>query len=337
MTGDKPATPSQLEGTFLSIVTLPYPWPPRACTILFRNDALTLAAEPTGCLSTQVTAGGEAFRFTSCRLILSDDAPTTTNIGVSWRLPAAMNMIVGQNIVFSTEEPNLVPPEVRVTSGIPKDERDFSKENAEALEARRARLARVGQKPGRRSGGKEYAFQALHDEHRQISDLLDLIDRGQTYHVPGLLGRLRVLIADKNQMPLLQMCAAMINKPLIVYVPPITTLKTPWPDASLASIVYAISSTATDMTKNPTDLDFWLQSRAMQVNGKMLNQGELLWTMGSTVGAHLDPNVHPSVDLLRGWNSELEGVSLDFFIQYVCAVARVIRELSEHLLSRNPK
>jgi len=335
--GDRPPAASQLEGACLSIVTLPHPWPPRAPVILFRNEALTLVAESTGCLTAQVTAGDEVFRFTSCRLILSKDAPTTTNIGASWRLPAIMNVVVGRNIVLSTEDQSQVPPEVHVVSGVPNDVRDFSKENIAALEGRRRRLERVGQKPGRRSGGKEYAFQALQDEHRQISDLLDHIRRGQTYHVPGLLARVRLLIADRSQMPLLQMCAAMIGEPLIVYVPPITTGKQPWPDATLGSIVYAISATTADMTKNPADLDFWLQSRAMQVKGQLLNQGDLLWALGSTVGAHLDLNVHPSVDLLRSWNSEVEGVSLDFFIQYVCAVARVIMELSGRILLRTPK
>jgi hypothetical protein len=56
-------------------------------------------------------------------------------------------------------------------------------------------------------------------------------------------------------------------------------------DANLVSMVYAITSSATEITKNQADLDFWLQSRAMQVKGKLLNQGDLLWALGSTVGA----------------------------------------------------
>jgi hypothetical protein len=64
-------------------------------------------------------------------------------------------------------------------------------------------------------------------------------------------------------------------------VPPITTGKQPWADATLGSIVYAISATAADMTKNSADLDFWLQSRAMRVKGQLLNQRRCTCSSGS--------------------------------------------------------
>jgi hypothetical protein len=51
--------------------------------------------------------------------------------------------------------------------------------------------------------------------------------------------------------------------------------------ASAHSIVYAISATAADMTKNSADLDFWLQSRAMRVKGQLLNQRRCTCSSGS--------------------------------------------------------
>jgi hypothetical protein len=244
-----------------------------------------------------------------------------------------MNMIVGRTIVISTEDNSVVLSEATITSGIPKDVRDYSKQNAEAVSKRRDRFAGSQPRPGRRRASNDAAFEALRMELRQITDLLSLIDQGNVDHVPGILARLRMTIAEGDPMPLLQMCAAMVNRPLVVYVPPITTSTKPLRSANLESIVYAISSIPTQLTKNAADLDVWLDSRAAQLKEQVLSQRKLLEHLGNTIGAHYAIDVHPMADLLRSWKSGIDGVDLDFLIRYVCSVAHVISELIPQILA----
>jgi hypothetical protein len=325
------------EGSFLSILVFPWPWPPTARQIWVQHGVLTIAAEPEGCLTAEVASDGQVFKFTSCRLIVTHEQ-TTTNIGLSWKLPGIMNMIIGKTIgktiVISSESASLVPLEATITSGIPNDLRDFSKENAAKVQERHDAWARSHPKSGRRRAGEDEAFEALRQEHQQIGALLKLIDEGNIHHVPGLLARLRMVIAQEQPMPLLQLCAAMIDESLIIFVPPISSSKDPRQGVDLESLVYAISPVATGMTKNAADLDLWLDSRAAQYNGKIHSQREVINHLGNTAGAHFDIDVHPTVDMLRSWKSGINDATLDYLILYVCTVARVTEELIGHVLAR---
>jgi hypothetical protein len=74
----------------------------------------TIFAEPNGSLTVQIATDEEVFEFGSCRLVF--DGQTSTNVGVSWNLPHAINMIVGKTIVLSMENGDLVPIEARIRS-----------------------------------------------------------------------------------------------------------------------------------------------------------------------------------------------------------------------------
>jgi hypothetical protein len=117
------ATPGVLlmcQGTVLLIVTFPSPWPCAARTQIVRREPITIYAEPNGSLLLQIAAADRFVEFCSCPLIFPDGR-TSTNVGVSWNLPHAVNMIVGQTVVLCTENPDLVPTQARISSGLPKD------------------------------------------------------------------------------------------------------------------------------------------------------------------------------------------------------------------------
>jgi hypothetical protein len=328
-----PSKDSALEGHFLSILVFPWPWPPASRQKWVQKEALTIFAETTGHLTVEITAQTQVCKFTSCRLIVSH-GQTTTNVGVSWKLPELVNMIVGKTFVISTEDASVVPSETTVISGVPGGERNFSEENAKKLKKRHDTLAGSQPVPGRRRGGKEEAFEALRQEYQQITELLKLIDQGGgTDNVPGLLSRIRMVIAQGRPMPLLQLCAAMIDEPLIVYVPPITADRKPQEGAG-DSFVYAISLVATDLTKNAADLDLWLDSRAAQYDEKIHSQREVINHLGNTIGSHFDLDIHPTVEMLRSWRTGIDGVDLNFLVRYACTLGYITKELISHVLAK---
>jgi hypothetical protein len=151
------------QGTILLIMTFPWPWPCPTRTQVVQRGPATIFAEPNGSLTVQIATDEEVFEFQSCELIFDDQ--TSTNVGVSWKLPGSVNMIVGQTIVLSTDHGELVPAEARIATGVPNDIRDFSKENAEALARRRDAFAGYVAdrklKTGRRDATTGEIFDAL--------------------------------------------------------------------------------------------------------------------------------------------------------------------------------
>ena len=137
-------------GTMLLMMTFPWPWPCPTRTQLVQRGPAAIFAEPNGSLSVQITPDENVLEFQSCRLIL--DGQTSTNVGLSWYLPQAINMIVGKAIVLSTENGELVPVGAHIPSGVPNDTRDFSKQNADALGNRREAFARYEAEKKLKSG-----------------------------------------------------------------------------------------------------------------------------------------------------------------------------------------
>jgi hypothetical protein len=322
------------------MATLPWPWPVRAKTKIAERGPATVFAEPTGNLSVRIDGGSRIFEFESCPLIL--EGQTSTNIGFSWALPNIANMIVGKTIVLSNEQPEIVPREARIQSGVSNDRRDFTKDNTDALLKRRDRLAssRASKKlkPTFRETTNAEIFDALQKTQVQISDLLTLVKHGKLEHVDGLLRLLRLTITDKKDksMPLLQLCAAMIAAPLIVYAPPINAFMEPLPMDGLETIAASITSTPTDFCKNPIDLDFWLASRGAQVEGKVLTQKNLIENIANSVASHFDIFVRPETDMLHGWKSEIAGVDADFIVHYTVAISTAVNDVISSILAARP-
>lgn len=329
-----------LEGTVLLMMTFPWPWPCRARAKLVERDLVAIFAERNGSLTVRIGSDGEVVEFQSCRLVF--DAQTSTNVGISWKLPGSVNMIVGQTIVLSTDRGELEPIEARIVSGVPNDIRDFSKENAEALARRRDALIRYEVdkkvKEGRRDASVKEIFDALDSARQQIVELVKLVGERKLYHIDGLLRLLRLTVADRTAkpLPLLQLCAAMTASPLLVFAPPINANRTPLPIPGVQTFAFSISAVATDLLKNSVDLDVWLELRAAQLDGRVLSQSELLNNIASSVAAHFDTQVRTEADLLRSWKSEIAGVDSDFVAPYALAISSTVRDISGPILERRP-
>jgi hypothetical protein len=110
------------QGTVLLMMTFPWPWPCRRRTQIVQRGPATIFAEPNGSLMVQIASDDQTYTFESCPLVFAGQ--TSTNVGVSWHLPHAVNMIVGKTIVLSTEDGSLVPAEAHIPSGVPNDARD---------------------------------------------------------------------------------------------------------------------------------------------------------------------------------------------------------------------
>ncbi len=224
---------SETQGTFGCILTFPFPWPCPNRTEIGRRGPVTLLAEPSGSLTLQIASSAGEVQFQSCPLSFPD-GQTTAFVGASWALPDNANMLVGQTIVLSTDQEyrSKIPAVASISTGVPHDLRDFSEENAAVLKKRRDTLAGSKAdkklKPRHREATPNEIFEELHIAHQQIADLLISVEAGKPYHIAGLLRLLRFTITDKKEkpLPLLQMCASIIDAPLIVYVPPISAIKT---------------------------------------------------------------------------------------------------------------
>jgi len=251
-------------------------------------------------------------------------------------------MIVGRTVVLSADHAELVPAEARISAGVPNDTRDFSVENAAALALRSEVSARYNAdkkaKEGRRVASANEIFDALATGRQQFVELVQFVREGRLYHLDGLLRLLRLTIADRSAkpLPLLQHCAAMTNAPLLVFAPPINANKTPLPMPGVQTLAFPISSVATDLLRNEVDLDVWLDSRAAQLEARVLSQRELLNNIASSVAAHFDTQVRKEADMLRSWKSEIAGVDSDFATHYALAISSAVRDISEPILARRP-
>jgi hypothetical protein len=168
--------------------------------------------------------------------------------------------------------------------------------------------------------------------------LLKHVEQGNISHVDGLLRLLRLTIADRTAkpLPLLQLCAALIDSPLIIFAPPINASRALLPIAAVETLAVSISPIATDLLKNAVDLDVWLGSRAVQLEDRVLNQRELLNNIANTIAAHFDTQVRAETDLMRGWTSGIAGVDLDFVVHYGVAVSTAVRDIIPPVLARRP-
>jgi hypothetical protein len=188
------------QGTFGTILTMPWPWPPARDLILSHANlplgTLTLVAQRDARVRLELCASEAKSQFISCPIVVPHEHAATF-IAASWRDMSA-NMIVGRDVAFSTESPQTAPAQITISGVIPNDTEDFSEESARAVARRRGRLGGTHPKPGRRRRTKEEMLASLCDELRQVIDLLDHIRHGGNHHLPGLASRLRLLTRQQS-------------------------------------------------------------------------------------------------------------------------------------------
>ncbi len=328
------------EGTMMTMVQLPWPWPvARAVTIIEQKQTgyfFKASCESTGRISARLTDASDSntvLAVESCPLVLTE--PAFLFLSVTWELPDDMRIHVRDALVASAKTPSDVPEiyEIPIQSNVTRAEReDFTRDNATALIRRRGTIGGAQPRRGRIAGTEETAIQSLREETAQIEDKLKLLDSGATHHARGLANSVGLLVAVGTPMPLIQICAAHRNAPLVMYTSarPNTAISKP-PDASIS---YDMSAEPTVMTNNPIDLDVWLALEAVYLDGKPFTHRQVIKGIRNTVGSHVDYDILPLIDFLRSsaLSAATGGADHDMFVKYVRKVALVARRLAQNLL-----
>ena len=180
---------------------------------------------------------------------------------------------------------------------------DYSEKNKLAVLTRRDRLAGFHRIPGKKTIDEDYNFKKLEAETLQVRDLIALIQQGAQHHVSGLGTRIRLLIAIGTPMPLLQLCAALLSEPLIVFTvprpfrPPIFDVLPM--DKNSLGISCNISALANERLTNPIDLDVWLDTNAGNFALNKFTHKYLLSTIRNKIASHVDPHLHPYIEMLE--------------------------------------
>jgi len=139
-------------------------------------------------------------------------------------------------------------------------------------------------------------------------------------------------------MPLLQVCAAMLDQPLILYTAANPTDKLQLPPevpAPTHRLIMNGSPSPAFLYKNPIDLDVWLGLGAAQALNQSISNRELLKKIGDTVGSHRDIDIIPFVELLTHSYSELASISADSFVRYIHMAGAVSAALAEQVIHKN--
>lgn len=339
-----PNSTTTQQGTLVGTVMFPWPWPPVRDIVMLRQrlddgGSVSLHSVKRGVLRAELARATENIELVSCPIFLL--APTVETIFVTWTWPNLEIIVGDNNIVASHRRPTEAPSEFWL-AGTPRSrtgQHDFSLDNEAALKKRRDTLAgSLGgspMKPGRERAGDEHIFQALSDELLQLRDLLDLARGGKLHHALGLSARLRLLIIKGTPLPLLQLCAATLNKPLLIYTAAQPRLPRPADvPAAAHSLNFTASATPTFLLQNPIDLDVWLTLDATRHTAKPLTNWKLLKKIGDTVGAHYDVDVDLSVKALQQSIAGFSGTEVNFFVEYVCRAAEVTTALAARLLDQ---
>jgi hypothetical protein len=288
---------------------------------------------PSGRILFRVTHTDAVLEVTSSILQISE--PTSGYCLLSWKHPDYFTVYLGRSMIASLSQPELVPTIVIVPGVSNVINKDFASQNDKSSLARKGKLTGSHRKPGRIHEDETYLFNSLRTEVAQLHDLLELMGKGSLHHAAGVAARLRLMIVAGEPLPLVQMCAAILDKPLIMFTESNPARKLSLPIVPSFRLAFNGSPFPKDNLQNSVDLDVWLGLGASQIGENSISNRELLKAIGDTVGAHLDRDVHPAVSALRKYISEVPAGTVDMLVQYVGRAAELIIHLSERLLAQH--
>jgi hypothetical protein len=139
------------------------------------------------------------------------------------------------------------------------------------------------------------------------------------------------LLVYGKPLGLLQHCAAILDAPLTLYVNGDPFEKTPV-RADFA-IMLGARTRPRNPQSNPIDLDIWLTTPGLIVNGLEYENIKVIRDIADTVGAHRDSDITTIVKKLTGRPS-LSGSRYNDLGMFVNSVSLVIVELGEGLLRK---
>jgi hypothetical protein len=132
-------------------------------------------------------------------------------------------------------------------------------------------------------------------------------------------------------MGLLQLCAAVVGTPLIVFTSAQPTLAPPLEPAGLG---ISISGEHDQLMSNPVDVDIWLGFRAGTSNGKHFTNREIIAAIGNTRASHVARDLHPYVVTIESIRSGISGEQESLLVRYITRVAAAIVPAAREILSR---
>lgn len=179
------------------------------------------------------------------------------------------------------------------------------------IEKRKAKFSKpVSPFPGQRMKTINEEADDLRDCLNAMTDLLNWVNAGNLYHLPGLTGKLRALTywkkdisRDSSYDPLLFRMAAKADLPLPVYLPPIVPIPPIVASADEHLIPRVPRLTRSFPAEEVGDFQDWLTRAVIKI--AKLGPGpvpvkEFLARVSVTIGdSHFDPQVNLYVEVMR--------------------------------------
>lgn len=324
-------------GTIFLELMLPWPWPVAAPFLVYEwslpDGTVTLIGEPNGRLRVRITDAQNTALIDRATCVFDLPERTVSAFAMAWSVPDDWSAFLNGVHIGSTNPNDSIPDRCTVAprNSDLLEATDFGKENKLIVARRRDRLAGWQGVPNRVAADSAYLMSAFKDEISQIDDLLTLIEQGAVHHAGGLAARLRAFVVTGRPLPLLQLLAASISSPLIVYTEP-RPRQTVF-DGAKSSASFSIWSEPKDRDTNPIDLDVWLDLPWGQIGEKAVTHREALKHIADTIGAHVDPDLHEVVVALNAGRSAAEGVNQRVLVLYLTRVARAVVDLARKVTS----
>jgi hypothetical protein len=328
-------------GTLVTWTTLPWPWPPASpITLVGRrvnSQVLSAKVAEDGRIVMQIcdaSDGAIVVDLMSCPLKLAE--PGFIMLDLAWDVAAHIARIQINDTVIGSTDPTDAPVATyevpRMEALRPEDLEDFSRDNAKAG-IREGRVTGTATARGRLPGDRASVLASLRDETAQVVNLIGLLDAGALFHARGLANSVGLLLADGRPIPLVQLAATLVGAPLTVFTVAKPSVDFPlYPDATIS---FDISTEATRLYPNPTDIDVWLELKGTSLNGRSYTNRETIMAIRNATGSHSDRDLHPLVEMLRSTQSAAAGgAEHDLLVQHVRRLSTVAVSLAQAIIRR---
>lgn len=338
------ASPTTRSGHIFNVVQINAPSPGKEAAVLLAehlsDGVMSVSFLATRQLKAQIlehsdTHEGEALaEVTSCEIINPKNRPFLLDI--AWTPDHAIRISVNGETVGTTIAGEQALDRYTIPEK-PKraaDHYDFEKENRLAFSKRNDKLVGAKLVRNRIRMDDDYLFAALTDEVHLIEDSLDHIKAGETHHVKALARSLRTVVANEKPLPLLQLCAAKLKEPLIVYTNANPRLELPVQASK--RLIFDVTPEPTELFGNPVDIDVWFELPAGSTSDAGFTHKELVLAVANSVASHVRQDIHPLVLMLKSTSAHFrDGVDSDALLHFIRLLGETTLALARSLIDRS--